>query len=91
MNLRERLIKIGAYIVLVFGIISTLCLLTIGVILFSAYPDASLQKKAVIGAIFVIAAFVVILLAISIFESMMALVMVEREVMELEEEIEHKS
>lgn len=90
MSTNKTLIKIGAYTLLVIGIIATLALLAVGVVVFVSYPDASLQKKAVIGGIFFIVAFLVLLLSISVFESMKELIIVEREVLDLEEEIEKK-
>lgn len=84
------LIKVGSYLLLSIGIIVSLLLLGLGLFLFFSYPESSFQKKAVIAGFFIVLAVIVILLTIAAFESMLKLLEVEREVEELEEEIEKK-
>lgn len=90
MTKNKHFIGVSSYILLVVGILIALFLLGLGLFLFLAYPDASLEKKAVIAVVFVSAAFLVILLTISVFESMRELLKVEDELIHLEEEIENK-
>lgn len=86
----RKMIRVGSYLLLAVGILTTLFLLLVDLALFFSYPDSSFQKKAIISGIFITIAVIVLLLTISAFESMVKLLQVEREVEELEEEIEKR-
>jgi hypothetical protein len=88
--IKNKIIKVGSYTALIVGCLSAIFLLVLGAVLFFAYPDASFQKKALIAAVFLIVSCIIFLLTISLFQSMRELLVVEKEIAELEEETKSK-
>jgi Mg2+/citrate symporter len=82
--MREAFIKIGAYIIMTFGIAVFLAFLGLSIYLFVAYPDFSAQKKALVGSGFLIVGVVEMIVTISIFEAMIELTRIEEKVDPLE-------
>ncbi len=80
----------GSYLLLLVGIIVAIFLLVLGIVLFFYYPESSFQKKAIVAGVFITISVITVLLTITAFESMTKLLEVEREVEELEEEIEKR-
>ncbi len=78
--MKKPLIKIGAYFILISGIIAAALVLIFAIALLINFPEASVAKKITVIAGLLIAAVVVFGLALSIFESMHELLAVEDEI-----------
>lgn len=85
---KKPIIKTGAYIILIIGILLILALFLGGLLLFVTFPEAPFTKKMmVLGAILIVGSGI-ILITLSLFESMTEVVKLENEVKILEDEIE---
>jgi len=83
---KKPIIKSGAYIILVVGIILILALFLAGLLLFVTYPEATFAKKMIVlGGLLIVGAGI-ILITLSLFESMTEVVKLEDEVKELLED-----
>ena len=81
--MKKSLIKMGAYFILIAGIIAAALILIFTIGLLISFPEASLLKRvSIIGGLFA-AAIIVFGLALSIFESMHELLIVEDEIKEI--------
>jgi hypothetical protein len=80
-------VRAGSFVLLIIGALISLTLLLAGVVMFFYFPDASMLKKAMIGGAFIIVGLIIALLTISLFESMREILKVEREILELEDEV----
>ena len=81
--MRDTIIKIGAYTILIFGEIVALLLLVFSIFIFLYYPDTSFEKKAIVGAFFLILSLVFAIFALALFESMLELIHIDQEFEEL--------
>lgn len=81
--MKNRMIKIGAYLVLISGIAFCLLLIIIGIALFLAFPDANLAKKLGMAGIILIIIVLVMIFILSIFDSMIDIVKMEYEMEQL--------
>ena len=85
---KKPIIKTGAYLILIIGILLMLALFLGGLLLFVTYPDASFAKKMIVlGAILIVCAGI-ILITLSLYESLTEVVKLEDEVKVLENEKE---
>lgn len=84
MERNKVIIKIGAYVMLILGIIFSLLFASAGVALYLFYPAGEFSKKSLIAVILFIVALVILLLTISFFEAAKELLLIEKEVLELE-------
>jgi hypothetical protein len=83
---KKPIIKSGAYIILVIGIILILALFLGGLLLFVTYPEATFAKKMIVlGGLLIVGAGI-ILITLSLFESMTEVVKLEDEVKEILED-----
>lgn len=85
-NVNKGVVKTGAYLLFILGIIISLALLFGGVFIFIYFPEGNMQKKALSAGGLVIAAVLVFLMALSLFESITEVTKLEEEVGELEED-----
>ena len=86
MIMRNRLIKSGAYIILILSVLAFLILVGAAVLLYVYFPEGSLQKKSIIAGIILIVALIVILIGIASFEAMVELLEMEEKIDEIVEE-----
>ena len=85
---KKPIIKTGAYIILIIGIILILALFLGGLLLFVSFPEATFVKKMMmLGGILIVGSGI-ILITLSLFESMTEVVKLENEVETLEAEID---
>lgn len=83
---KHLIIKIGAYIILTLGILIAAGLFLGAVILLVSTPDASIQRKVTAALLIVICSFVMALVSLSMFESMLELITVEDQLLELNDD-----
>jgi len=83
--MKNTLIKIGAVLVLLFGIVLTLIFVAFAVYVLAYYVDANSQKKIAVAVAAIIAAVLTLLVTIAIFEAMIELTHVEEQLEEIEE------
>ena len=89
--MKETLIKILAYIILIFGLILTLAVLAGAVVLLFVYlPEAVLWKKIALAIAGLIVSAIGLLVSLGIFEYLQAFLKLEEEVEEIEEEVEEE-
>jgi len=78
-NMKKIIIKIGAYSVLILGILVTSLILIFALALLFNFPEATVPKKvSVIGGL-VLAGVLTFILSFSIFESMHEVIVMEDE------------
>jgi len=82
---KHLIIKIGAYVILVLGFLIALAILLAAVITLVSMPDASIQRKITASLLMLICSFIISLITLSIFESMIDLIVVEDKLFELED------
>lgn len=70
--------KIGAYLILIIGILIASGLTFISVYVYVFYPDSTVQKRALVGTGTLIAAAIVLVVAIAMFESIIEIVEIEQ-------------
>lgn len=86
---KKPIIKSGAYIILVIGILLILALFLGALLLFVTYPEATFAKKMIVlGGLLIVGAGI-ILITLSLFESMTEVVKLEDEVKEILEDEKH--
>ena len=81
--MKKILIKIGAYFILISGIIITALLVISAIILLINFSGANLLKKGLVVGGLILAAVLVFALSFSIFESMHDLLVVEDEIKQI--------
>jgi membrane protease YdiL (CAAX protease family) len=77
---KKYLIKTGAYLTLIIGILIFLVLLFSGVLLFLSYPEANGAKKAMLSAGIFSIGLVVLLVSIAFYEAIFELLKAEKEI-----------
>lgn len=85
--MKEILTKIGAYIILILGLILSTGLVVFAVVAFVYYPEANLSKKAAISVGITIVGVLAFLITFAVFEALIESVKLEEEVELLEEDI----
>ena len=70
--------KIGAYLILITGILLTLCLTLLSIYIFVFYPDSTIQKRVLVGTGTLVVAAIFLVVAIAIFESIIEIVEIEQ-------------
>lgn len=70
--------KIGAYLILIIGILVASLLAFLAIYIYIFYPDSSIQKRALVGTGTLIAATIFLVIAIAIFESISEIVEIEK-------------
>ena len=88
--MRDKIIKIGALIVLVIGEMAALALLLVAIFLFTSYPESSLEKKSIVSLFFLVVGAIIAITSASVFESMYEVTRIEKEYDILKEEVEKK-
>jgi membrane protein implicated in regulation of membrane protease activity len=83
---KKPIIRTGAYTILVVGILLLLALFLGGLLLFVTYPEASFAKKMIVLGGLLIACAGIILITLSLFESLTEVVKLENEVKEILED-----
>jgi len=88
--MKKTLIKICAFLSLLIGVLVSLLLIAGAVLTFIFFPEGNLQKKVFFSGGLLIFAIVIGLIGVAVFESLLGLIKLEAEVIELEEEIEKR-
>jgi len=78
--MRETFIKIGAYLLLIAGIVVALVFVGLSIYVFVFYPDAEAQKRALIGSGALIVGAFFAIVSIAIFEALIELTRIEEKV-----------
>lgn len=86
---RHIVIKIGAYVILIIGILISLTLFLSAILLLVAMPDATVQRKVTVSLIILAVSILIILATLSIFESMLDVVSLENKLIDLDDS-DHK-
>lgn len=84
--MKSAVIKTGAYIFLILGCVFSTALVLASIAILVAFPEAPMQKKAMIAGIIILAAVILALASIAAFEAMLELTEVEEKVEELMDE-----
>jgi|GEM_PF-1940150 len=79
---RSIFIKIGAYLMLVVGIIFSLVILLLGVAMITSMPELQLDHKSIIAGLIMILGVIVFLIIFAVFESMIELTIVGEKLLE---------
>ncbi|HOX41305.1 MAG TPA: hypothetical protein PK263_03875 [bacterium] len=82
--MHKSVAKIGSYIVLFLGVVITVCLAVAVVVILIQYPEASIVKKFGVAIGVLLAAIIVILMTVAVFEALREVPYLEKEVGELE-------
>ncbi|MEI7792561.1 MAG: hypothetical protein WCI57_03715 [Candidatus Berkelbacteria bacterium] len=88
---KKPIIKSGAYIILAIGILLILALFLGGLLLFVTYPEATFAKKMIVLGGLLIVCAAIILITLSLFESLTEVVKLDEEVKEIIEEEKHST
>jgi uncharacterized membrane protein YbhN (UPF0104 family) len=88
--MRRGLIKTGSILLLIIGILLFLAFLASALLIFVLFPEANMTKTSMLAVLLVIAAIVILLVAIVLYESLTEVLHLEKAVDELEEEIAEK-
>lgn len=85
--MKNNLIKIGAYLILIFGSIIALGLILTALITIVLFPEANLTKKILVAGGMVIVAAIIFMISLGLFEFMIEIIEIEQEVAKLEKEL----
>jgi len=77
---KKNIIKIGAYLILVLGIILILSLLVLGAVLLVAYPEASLAKKMMVVSGILIIGAIITIITLSLFDSLLEILRIDEKI-----------
>lgn len=83
----QKLLKFSAFVSLIFGVLSVLLILLIAVMFFTSQKDLNLSKIFVVDIILIITAIAVFFFFLGIFEFLRHIVLVEKEIDQIEDEI----
>jgi len=78
--MRDNLIKIGAYLILILGVLTVIAFAVLSIYIFVFYPQALAQKRVLVGTGSLIAGVVTLVISIALFEAMIDLVRIEKKV-----------
>lgn len=78
--MRDNLIKLGAYLILILGIISVITFAVVSIYVFVFYPQAVAEKRVLVGTGALTLGVVVLMVSIGIFEAMIELTRIEKKV-----------
>ena len=86
--MKSALVKFGAYLILLLGILIALAFVGASVYVYIFYPEANAQKRAMVGTGFLIFGIILLIISIAIFEAMIELTRIEEKTDPMAEEEE---
>lgn len=78
--MRDNLIKLAAYLILILGVLCVITFAVISIYVFVFYPQAVAEKRVLVGTGALVIGVVALLVSIGIFEAMIELTRIEQKV-----------
>jgi len=85
--MRDNLIKLAAYLILILGIISVVTFAVISIYVFVFYPQAIAEKRVLVGTGALTLGVVVLMVSIGIFEAMIELTRIEKKIDPIKQDV----